>query len=330
MREGFKKFNLIWFDKNATEQDKNNFNDDGNYTPNYKFFNKTKLLYCWDFRSQNYRNSWKDSLGVIRDIENNTNAEIKTHGITTSTHERRDDGIHLNNDDYNNITNPGGVYIDLVGIDDSTYISDAFTIEIVAKFDSNQRIGHNGINSGNLFDFSNEDGDNRIYSKRGDTNKKLELVINDTTNINVTTETKEDVIDISGFQQYVYTINMDEIKLYVNGVNKFINSDINLPIHLKNIIRKYYLLGTNYELNGDSYFRGVIKSLRIYKGTKSFGKIYETWNGGEVIKDPKIWKELEICPGNENNEFKPFAFANKGFSSKRSLNVRVFFQGNLV
>ena len=168
-------------------KNKNNFNDDGNYTPNYKFFNKTKLLYCWDFRSQNYRNSWKDSLGVIRDIENNTNAEIKTHGITTSTHERRDDGIHLNNDDYNNITNPGGVYIDLVGIDDSTYISDAFTIEIVAKFDSNQRIGHNGINSGNLFDFSNEDGDNRIYSKRGDTNKKLELVINDTTNINVTT-----------------------------------------------------------------------------------------------------------------------------------------------
>ena len=316
------------------------FNYTYSYTPSYEFFNKPLLLYDWDFRSQNYRNSWKHSLDVIPDALNNSKAIIKTHGVTTSTHERRDDGIHLNNDDYNSLTNPGGVYIDLMGMRDSCYISGEITIEIVAKFDDEVRIGPNGINSSNLFDFSNECGDSRIYSKSVNyDNKKIELVINNTKDISSAVQTEENAIDMLGFHQYVYTIGANDTRLYINNVNKLVNlGEIEFGIHLKSKLREHYLLGTNAELNGNNYFRGIIKHLRIYKGAMLPKEVSNCWAGGNSLKNSLYWSELDICTSDPIIDTTtscpippvpgiPNVTATRGPpSSSRSLNVRVFLR----
>ena len=316
------------------------FNYTYSYTPSYEFFNKPLLLYDWDFRSQNYRNSWKHSLDVIPDALNNSKAIIKTHGVTTSTHERRDDGIHLNNDDYNSLTNPGGVYIDLMGMRDSCYISGEITIEIVAKFDDEVRIGPNGINSSNLFDFSNECGDSRIYSKSVNyDNKKIELVINNTKDISSAVQTEENAIDMLGFHQYVYTIGANDTRLYINNVNKLVNlGEIEFGIHLKSKLREHYLLGTNAELNGNNYFRGIIKHLRIYKGAMLPKEVSNCWAGGNSLKNSLYWSELDICTSEPIIDTVtscpvppvpgiPNVTATRGPpSSSRSLNVRVFLR----
>ena len=264
--------------------------------PDYRFFNKRDLLYFWDFRNQNYRNSWKDSLGTIYDLQSNKIAIIKRHGITTSTVVRKGDGIHLNNLDYNASTNTGGVYIDLIGLDDTSNISRNFTIEIVAKFNSVSRMGIDGISSGNLFDFSNNNNTNRIYARNtGGSNKQLELRINNTDDISGGVYSYTNTIDTLNFQHFVYIVDENEVKIYVNGQYKSENSYMGFNINLVENLREHYLLGSNYNFNGNNYFNGIIKYIRIYKGAMLPSEVSNYWAGGNSLKDRLSWTELDIC-----------------------------------
>tara|TARA_B110001469_G_C9638499_1_gene320581 strand:+ start:750 stop:2402 length:1653 start_codon:yes stop_codon:yes gene_type:complete len=221
----------------------------------------TTLLYDWNFTGENDLNINKE----IYDSVSNLKAVVKSRQIVSNSSISRDiNGIYLNNNDDTN----GGYIIDLEGLD-SVNLGGNIIIEMVIK---NNDLTRDSIYFQTIRDVESETNIESAFLTCKFSNKTKFIVRTDTKESvsyqqKTTSETNNTIIINNNEQHYLFYLHYidssSKIQIYINGNLKG-NKEIDLIKQLSNTLRQSNIIGSQKNESGATYFKGVIKFLKIH------------------------------------------------------------------